>query len=118
MSAPTVAAFYQQRGDRCQRIDGTYHIGGFTLELQEPYWQCQVATEPWGSGDVDILPERAYAAALRTVYENPPSCLTVPISETVNGGSLQQIYRGAPFSSSTVPLSETVILTEVRWCEP
>jgi hypothetical protein len=118
MSAPTVAAFYQQRGDSCRQIDGTYQIGGFTLELQEPYWRCQVATEPWGSGDVDILPQTAYAAALRTVYESPPSDLTVPISETVIGGRLRQMYQGEPFSSATVSLSETVILTEVRWCEP
>jgi hypothetical protein len=118
MPSTTVAAFYQHRGDTCWQIDGAYAIGGFMLELQEPYWRCDVATEPWEDGDVDILPQAAYAQALRAVYENPPADLMLPISETVIGGRLRQIYQEQLFLLATVSLSETVIFTEVRWCEP
>jgi hypothetical protein len=119
-SPEEVLAFYRRSGGSCDVSANTiYQLGGFKLDVQSPYWECDVPAKPWSRGAVTVFPQAGYINALKTIYNNPPQLSSsLTISETVVGAELRQFYGQAPFPDTAWLEGGAILRTSAGWCDP
>lgn len=112
--------FYYSVGGSCEVSTSTvYQLGGFKLDIQSRYWDCDVPAKPWSRGAVSVFPQAGYINALKTVYNDPPQLSGgLTISETVVGYELRQFYGQPPFPDTDWPEGGAILETWAGWCDP